>query len=225
MLENANHTQIKLGRPSRVGWWISSGGGVSGQVGSSGSRGRRRRFRGARRGRFRHGGFLRHGCPSSSRFRCCRIIVEKCISNDSTRVVLAWIVLLPVDFIEFRTHLSAEAVSGSACQRAKSPYYVTQLGGVVRKLVRPHEEDGNDPDQQEFFNRQSKHTLRVTRPTWKEVRSDKVLGLTLDPPVHIRPPWTGSRAEPPERGRRRRTSRLYSRSLFSPSPANLGQDG
>src|SRR5665811_1729771 len=77
-------------------------------------------------------------------------IVHESLADDLARVVLARVVLLPVDVVELGPHLLAQLHLGCVCQTPDLLDHPGELRGVLRHPLRTDHEQGCDDEDDEL---------------------------------------------------------------------------
>lgn len=89
-------------------------------------------------------------------------IVEKGLTDDAARIVLAGIKFLPVDVVKVRAHLLTQPVFRAIRHVSDAAHQTSELRRIVRDTLRAQQEDRDHCDHDELVDSQAEHPFRLT---------------------------------------------------------------
>lgn len=87
--------------------------------------------------------------------------IQQGLANNAPRVVLARVKFLPLYLVEVFAEFVLHPRLGSGCHVTQASHQTSELRCVMRQAFRAQQEHRDDPDYEEFIERQTKHTTRL----------------------------------------------------------------
>lgn len=104
------------------------------------------------------------GWAQNPRGRTC--VVDERVPNDSARIVLARVELVPLDVVEFWADFVSDAIFGVVCDLANRPYKISKSARRRREPFWADEEGGDDGEDDELVWSESEHQMVILSSAW-----------------------------------------------------------